>query len=198
MDRRKYSDKGKDQVTARQKPPDVVRRVAEDTKRQSPQNKPEVRQRRTLSRESTSGLKKIERGLEKLHVSKPRERNLEGQQQRQGDRHTSNSHQAQRHATQQHWRLMQRSSSASHFGDVGQMRRRLRGGGDPAEDTSKQQGETSKQEDISRRKSPSIAELEAQAGPETQAKTAQMARELAEEEAAAEAYRQSQTLDLFK
>jgi hypothetical protein len=77
----KYSDKGKGQATSQQKAPDVVR-VAQDTEQQRLQNKPEVRQRRTSSRESTSGLKKIERRLEELHVSKPRERNLEGQQQK--------------------------------------------------------------------------------------------------------------------
>jgi hypothetical protein len=201
MDRRKYSDQGKGQATPRQKAPDVARRVAEDTERQSFQNKPEIRQRRTSSRESTSGLKKLERRLEELHVSKPRERNFEGQQQRQGDRHTSNSHQAQRYATQQHWRLMQRNSQASKFGDTGQMRRRLRGGNDP-EDTSKRQEDTSKQaskKDYDTYNVNTIARLEAAAGRETQEKTAQLARDLAEAEAQAEAtYRESREIDLLK
>lgn len=192
MDRRKYSDQGKGQATSQRKAPDVVKRVAEDTERQSLQNKPEVRQRRTSSRESTSGLKKLERRLEELHVSKPRERNFEGQQQRQGDRHTSNSHQAQRYATQQHWRLMQRNSQASKFGDTGQMRRRLRGGGDPDDTTKQQENKIIQYEKDIRH----IRRLEQATGPETQEKTAQNARDLAA--AGEEAYRESQTLDLFK
>jgi hypothetical protein len=146
MERRNYSDKGKGQAISRQKAPDVVRRVAKNTEQQRLQNKPEVSQRRTSSQGSTSGLKKIESKLEKLHVSKPRERNLEGQQRRQGDRHTSNSHQAQRYDALQYRQLMSRSSRASNLGDVGRIRRTLRGGGDP-EDSSKHQGETSKEKE---------------------------------------------------
>ena len=113
MDGRKYSDQGKGQATSQRRALDVVKRVSQDTERQRLQNKPEVRQRRTSSRESPSELKKIERRLEGLHVSKPRERNLEGQQQRQGDRHTSNSHQVQRYAIQQRWKANRGDSSVT-------------------------------------------------------------------------------------
>lgn len=146
MERRNYSDKGKGQAIPKSKVLDATRREAQNVERSRLGNKPEVDQRRTSSQESTSGLKKIESKLEKLHVSKPRERNLEGQQRRQGDRHTSNYRQAQRYDALQYRQLMSRSSRASNLGDVGRIRRTLRGGGDP-EDSSKHQGETSKEKE---------------------------------------------------
>jgi hypothetical protein len=161
-------------------------RSAKAAEQQRQQTKPEAAQR------STSSIKDIQVKLDNLHVSRSRDSHLQiyktlRDKQKQAHRSASHSRPSEAYHVKQVRRPKQGSSSFSHLAqspfNAGRSKKilTLAGGGDPDDSTTQQQGEKSTRrtrEEQYESDIRQIEKLEQAAGPETQAKTAQMAQEI--------------------